>query len=97
MIEAFDGETAVRLLSEGKEPVDVIVLDYRLPDSNDLTLLSTLRRLAPWAQIIMMTAFGTPEVTNGALNVGAYRVVAKPFEMHDMAALVLQAHAARPH
>jgi two-component system response regulator AtoC len=97
VIEACDGETALRTLSEGKEPVDVIVLDYRLPDSNDLSLLSTLRRLAPFSQIIMMTAFGTPDMTNGALNLGAYRVVAKPFEMHDMAALVLQAYDARPH
>ncbi|OFV90223.1 MAG: hypothetical protein A3G76_08100 [Acidobacteria bacterium RIFCSPLOWO2_12_FULL_65_11] len=97
VIEACDGETAIRTLSEGKELVDVIVLDYRLPDSNDLTLLSTLRRLAPFSQIIMMTAFGTPEVMTSALNLGAYRVVPKPFEMHEMAALVLQAHAARPH
>jgi DNA-binding NtrC family response regulator len=96
VIEACDGETAVRTLSEGKEPVDVIVLDYRLPDSNDLNLLSTLRRLAPFSQIIMMTAFGTPEMTNGALSLGAYRVVPKPFEMHDMANLVLEAHASRP-
>ncbi len=28
----------------------------------------------------------------GALALGAYRVVAKPFEVHDVAALVLQAH-----
>jgi DNA-binding NtrC family response regulator len=42
----------------------------------------------------MMTAFGTPEVTSGALALGAYRVVPKPFEVHDMAALVVQAHAA---
>lgn len=97
VIEASDGETAVRVLSDGQEPVDVVVLDYRLPDSNDLTLLATLRRLAPLAQVIMMTAFGTADVVSGALSLGAYRVVPKPFEMHDMAALVLQAHAARPH
>ena len=97
VIEACDGETAVRVLSDGQPPVDVVVLDYRLPDSNDLTLLATLRRLAPQAQIIMMTAFGTAEVVNGALGLGAYRVVPKPFEMHDMAALVVEAHAARPH
>jgi two-component system response regulator AtoC len=97
VIEASDGALAVPVVSEDKKPVDVIVLDYRLPDSNDLNLLSTLRRLAPRTQVVMMTAFGTAEVTNGALGLGAYRVVSKPFEMHDMAALVLQAHAARPH
>jgi DNA-binding NtrC family response regulator len=45
--------------------------------------------------VILMTAFGTPEVTNGALELGAFRVVSKPFEMHDLAALVLLAQASR--
>jgi len=44
-----------------------------------------------------MTAFGAAEVVSGALDLGAFRVVPKPFEMQDMADLVLQAHAARPH
>ena len=94
VIEASDGETAVRTLTD--EPVDVVLLDYRLPDSDDLTLLSTVRRLAPRSQVILMTAFGTPEVTSGALALGAYRVVHKPFDMRDLTALVHQAHAAHP-
>jgi DNA-binding NtrC family response regulator len=44
----------------------------------------------------MMTAFGTPEVTAGALQLGAFRVIPKPFEVTDVAALVVQAHQARP-
>src|SRR5689334_22158200 len=39
---------------------DVVLLDYRLPDSDDLGLLASLRRLLPDAQIILMTAFGRP-------------------------------------
>ncbi len=90
--EASDGETAVRALTDGGEPFNVVLLDYRLPDSNDLKLLSTIRRLAPKAAVIMITACGTAEVTQGALELGAYRVVPKPFEMQDMAELVTQAH-----
>ena len=30
-----------------------------------------------------MTAYGTPEVVRGALELGAFRVVHKPFEMAD--------------
>ena len=40
VIEAEDGATAVRTLRDSVEPVDAIVLDYRLPDSNDLALLA---------------------------------------------------------
>ena len=94
--EAVDRESALRTLAERPEAPDVVLLDYRLPDSNDLGLLAAIRRMAPRAQVILMTAFGTPEVTNGALDLGAYRVVSKPFEVHDLSALVLQAYAAGP-
>ena len=94
--EAGDGEAAVHLLTDEDRPFDVVLLDYRLPDSNDLNLLATIRRVAPSSAVIMMTAFGTPEVAAGALQLGAYRVVPKPFEVHDMAELVLEAHAAVP-
>ncbi len=91
--EAGDGEAARRTLSSGDRPFDVVILDYHLPDSHDLTLLSQIRQLAPKAAVIMMTAFGTPEMSDAALRLGAYRVMSKPFEIHDIADLVLEAHA----
>jgi two-component system, NtrC family, response regulator AtoC len=97
VLEAPDGETAVRALAETREPVDVVLLDYRLPDSNDLTLLSNIRSLSPESSVVLMTAFGTPEVTRGALELGACRVLTKPFDMHDVPALVLEAHQSRLH
>lgn len=95
VVEAPDGRGAVSAI-DGKQAFDVVLLDFRLPDSNDLTLLSTIRQQSPRSQVILMTAYGTPEVTKGALDLGAYRVVSKPFEMSEMAALVAQARAARP-
>ena len=89
--EASDGASAVAQASDGRK-FDAIVLDYRLPDSNDLHLLETIRGLQPTAAVVMMTAFGTPEVTSGALKLGAYRVVAKPFDVHAMVELVTVAH-----
>ena len=38
-----------------------------------------------------MTAYGTPEVTTGALELGVHRVMSKPFEMPDLEQLLLQA------
>lgn len=88
--EAGDGASAIAQASNGRE-FDAIVLDYRLPDSNDLHLLETIRGLQPKAAVVMMTAFGTPELTSGALRLGAYRVVPKPFDVHDMVTMVAQA------
>lgn len=93
-VEAVDGASAIRAVSEAPEPFDVALLDFRLPDSNDLTLLSRLRRLSPWTQIILMTAYGTPEVVQGAVDLGVFRVVAKPLDMNEVSTLVIDAHAA---
>jgi DNA-binding NtrC family response regulator len=95
VVEASDGATAVKAVSEQGRPFDVVLLDFRLPDSNDLNLLARLRQLAPRATIIMMTAYSTPEVVDGALALGAYRVIGKPFEIGRLAALVAEA-AGRP-
>jgi two-component system, NtrC family, response regulator AtoC len=73
------------------ESFDVVLLDFRLPDSNDLNLLTRLRQLLPGAAVILMTAYSTPEMAQGALDLGAVRVVSKPFEMSDMASFVAQA------
>jgi DNA-binding NtrC family response regulator len=94
--EASDGASALMQVSDG-EAFDAIVLDYRLPDSNDLFLLEQIRVLQPQAAVVMMTAFGTQEITAAALKLGAIRVVAKPFDVHDMVNLVAQAHGFKPH
>ena len=93
VIEAENGAAAVRALKNSAEAVDAVMLDYRLPDSNDLTLLAAIRRLSPGSGVILMTAHGTPEVTKGALDLGAYEVMHKPFEIHDLEPLLLKAFA----
>ena len=40
-----------------------------------------------------MTAFGTPEVTRGALELGAFGVVDKPFDMQSLEPMLRQARA----
>ena len=79
---------------DGAAP-DAVVLDYRLPDSNDLGLLAAIRKGAPATPVIMMTAYGTADMIEDALDLGAYRVVSKPFEILELADLVAAAIAAR--
>lgn len=95
VVEAGDAAGALHAVATAAEPFDVALLDFRLPDSNDLGLLSRLRRLAPAMRIILMSAYGAPDVQQGALDLGAYCVISKPFEMNDVAPLVSRAHASR--
>jgi DNA-binding NtrC family response regulator len=95
VVEGRDAAEARQAIRDQAHKPDLVVLDYRLPDSNDLGLLTTIRNEAPTVPVILMTAYGTAEVVKGALDLGAYRVVSKPFEVHDMASLVTEALAAR--
>jgi DNA-binding NtrC family response regulator len=93
--EAGDARMAVAAIEKALEPFDVVLLDYRLPDSADLRLLEKVRRLAPTSQVIMITAHNSPELAQGATALGAYRVISKPFEVESLAALVNEARADR--
>ncbi|HJZ76053.1 MAG TPA: response regulator [Vicinamibacterales bacterium] len=90
VVETGDASGA-RSAVHGSPPFDVVLLDYRLPDSNDLSLVASIRGAAPGAQVIMMTAFGKPEMVRDALDLGVYSVVSKPFEMRAIADLVAEA------
>jgi DNA-binding NtrC family response regulator len=85
--EAVDGASAVRCLAE-RAPFEVVVLDFRLPDNDDLTLLTRVRSMCPRSAVVLMTAFGTPEVRDAALQLGASAIIGKPFELGEMAHLV---------
>jgi len=94
VVEAASAATAVQALHELPQPFDVVLLDLRLPDSSDLQLLACIRRLRPESAVVMMTAYGSSDVARHALELGAYRVVDKPFDMHALEHLLREAHDA---
>jgi CheY-like chemotaxis protein len=78
--QASDAATALRIITTSRG-FDVIVLDLRLPDMKDLSLLATVRQLLPDATTVLMTAFGSDEVVERAVALGACAVLNKPFEL----------------
>jgi DNA-binding NtrC family response regulator len=91
VVEAENAESAVRALANSVEPIDVVVLDYRLPDSTDLALLAAIRRLSPRTAVVLMTADGTADVAKRALDLGAYQIMSKPFDLRDLETSLLRA------
>ena len=55
-----------------------------------LTGSASVRALSPNSKVIMMTAFETPDMVRDALDLGACRVLGKPFDMETVPALVGQ-------
>jgi two-component system response regulator PilR (NtrC family) len=95
VLEASDAQSTLRLLRSARQPIDVVLLDYRLPDSQDLRLLSEVRRISPRSAVVMMTAFDAPEMVAEAMTLGAYAVLGKPFELDRLEPLLWRAYVAR--
>lgn len=91
--ETESAHETIERLSSGYEP-DLVLLDFRLPDSNDLDLLRAIRRLSPASGVVMMTAFGSEDMVAEAERLGVYAVVDKPIAIDDLPSLVERAHHA---
>jgi DNA-binding response OmpR family regulator len=85
--EAPDAASALRNVMTTALAFNAIVLDLRLPDMTDLSLLATLRQLVPDVHVILMTAFGSPELLAQAQSLGA-DVITKPFELDELNRLI---------
>lgn len=92
VLEAGSAREALQRMAD-RDGIAVVILDLKLPDSADLSLLQHIRRLAPYCQVILMTAHGTPELLDEARRVGAYDALSKPFDMAKIVGLVRAASA----
>jgi DNA-binding response OmpR family regulator len=79
--EAENGAEALAILAERPDGFDAVVLDYRLPDRQDLSLLRDVRALSPRSVVWLMTAFGDDDMRTEALALGAEAVIDKPFQV----------------
>jgi len=79
--EARDAASTIHALCTDATLPDIVLLDLCLPDSSDLTLLETVRLIAPAATVILMTAYGTPAIRDTARALGAAAVLDKPFDV----------------
>jgi DNA-binding NtrC family response regulator len=72
-------------------PVDIALLDLRLPDGSGLDLLETLTAADPGLPVIMMTAYGSVADAVQAIKRGAADYVQKPFEPDEISVKLQQA------
>ena len=88
VVEAETGGAAMDKLSEG---VDLVLLDYRLPDTDGVTILRKIKEFDQDILVILLTAFATVETAVEAMKLGAYHFANKPFNLDDVAATVERA------
>ncbi len=86
---AFSATEALQKFHQGS--FELVLLDWRLPDEDGLTLLPKIKEKAPFTQVIMLTAFATVERAVEAIKRGAYHYLTKPVNLEELLLIIEKA------
>lgn len=77
-IMAEDGETGIRLLSEGLRP-DIVLLDIVMPKMDGIETLASIKKIDDYKDIpvVMLTNLGQKEEIDKVMNLGATNYLVK--------------------
>ncbi len=87
--EAPDAATADTLLKE--RTFDLVLLDYKLPDSDGIAILKKITQDYPDTLAILMTGFSSVDGAVEAIKLGAYDYLNKPFNLDEMIVVIRKA------
>jgi len=90
VVEAQNGREARAAIADEEHPIDVMLVDLKLPDVDGLQLVREARRRCLTCPILIMTAYGSADTLDSAISAGAHGVVAKPFDLEDMLQMIRQ-------
>ena len=88
VLEADTGRSALEQLPEG---VDLVLLDYRLPDTDGVSVLRKIKEFDQDILVVLLTAYASVETAVEAMKLGAYHFANKPFNLDEVAAIVSRA------
>jgi len=83
--------TASEAVSHHRDGVDLVLLDYHLPDANGLQVLKQIKETDPDTLVIILTANTEVGVAVEAMKNGAFHYANKPFDLDEVMLLVEKA------
>jgi len=89
--EVVEASTAAEAFAQADQNVDLVVLDYKLPDEDGIAVLKRLRELDPDVIVLMLTAHKSVETVVEAMRGGAFDYATKPFDLDDLALRITRA------
>jgi two-component system, NtrC family, response regulator AtoC len=89
--DVLEAGTGGEALDKFKAGADLVLLDYRLPDTDGLSVLRELKKLDPDVLVILLTSFVSVETAVESMKLGAFHFANKPFNVDEVAATVARA------
>ena len=83
-----EADTAASAIARSEDGVDLVVLDYKLPDGDGLAVLKKIKERDPDTLVILLTAYSSVETAVEAMKHGAYHYANKPFNLDEIVLLV---------
>ncbi len=86
-IVADDGLEALTILN--KQEVNLVLTDLKMPRMDGFELMAHLSSNYPEIPVIVMTAFGTPDMEKNLRGMGAFQYIEKPIEFSSLVEKIL--------
>ncbi len=90
VIKAASAIEAINLLKQF--PVEVMVLDVKMPGMDGLEALKYIKQFNPLIQVIMLTGHATVESAAEGLSLEAFDYIVKPADIEELTAKIIDAY-----
>ena len=87
---ATRAERAFETLSNN--PVDVVVLDVRMPDLDGIEATRTIKNAHPLVEVILLTGHASMEASLEGMKMGAFDYLLKPLNIDELVYKIEDAH-----
>ncbi len=86
VVKAKNGKEGLEALNQGN--INVVLMDYLLPDEDGLEVSKKILKQYPEVGIIMMTAFGSVKNAVDAMKLGIYDYLTKPIDIDELIIII---------
>lgn len=96
VILAETAKEAIDLFKLNKNLIEMVILDFNLPDANGLTVLEELMKIDSDVKVLLTSGFDVQESINEALQRGALDFIQKPFNRQQILEALKRIYAYHP-
>jgi DNA-binding NtrC family response regulator len=90
VLTAESGEKALKLLRA--HPVDVVILDVRMPGMDGLAATQAIKLSHPLVEVILLTGHASLDASREGMSLGAFDYLLKPIKIDELVYRIEDAH-----